>query len=89
MSADAQQASLPDAFDESLRMADVELSLEISGRRDAKGLVTFVLAGNVGRHHPGTRDVAAAFDRASFCTVLADLLTEEEDVEDTINETLR
>ena len=83
------QASPPDAFDERLRIGDVELALEISGRRDAKGLVIFALAGNVSRYHPGIRGVAAAFNRASFCTVLADLLTEEEDVEDTINETLR
>ncbi|HXC59735.1 MAG TPA: hypothetical protein VN645_10495 [Steroidobacteraceae bacterium] len=82
-------ASPPDAFDERLRIGDAELTLEISGRRDARALVIFALAGNVSRYHPGIRDVAAAFNCASFCTVLADLLTEEEDVEDTINETLR
>lgn len=83
-----QRAQL-DAFDERLHIGDAELTLEISGRRDARALVIFALAGNVSRYHPGIREVAAAFNRASFCTVLADLLTEEEDVEDAINETLR
>jgi len=85
----AMQGAQPDAFDERLRIGDAELTLEISGRRDARALVMFALAGNVSRHHSGIRDVAAALNRTSFCTVLADLLTEEEDVEDTINETLR
>jgi len=85
----AMRGSQPDTFDECLRIGDAELTLEISGRRDARALVMFALAGNVSRYHSGIRDVAAAFNRASFCTVLVDLLTEEEDVEDSINETLR
>lgn len=85
----ALQGAPPDAFDERLRIGNAELTLEISGRREARALVVFALAGNVSRYHPGIRDIAAAFNRSSFCTVLADLLTEDEDVEDAIHETLR
>ena len=85
----ALQGAQPDAFDERLRTGDAELTLEISGRRNARALVMFALAGNVSRYHPGIRAIAAALNRASVCTVLADLLSEEEDVEDAINETLR
>jgi hypothetical protein len=85
----ALQGAPPDAFDECLRIGNAELTLEISGRRDARALVLFALAGNVGRYHPGIRDIAAAFNRSSFCTVLTDLLAQDEDVEDAINETLR
>jgi putative phosphoribosyl transferase len=85
----AMQGVQPDAFVERLRIGDAELTLEISGRHGARALVMFALAGNVSRYHSGIREVAAVFNRASFCTVLADLLTEDEDVEDSINETMR
>ena len=83
------QDEAPDAFRESMRASEVELTIEVSGRRNARALVLFVLAGNVGRHHAGIRQIAATFNRASFCTVLADLMTEDEDVEDAIHEQLR
>ena len=78
-----------DAFEARVRVNEGELPIEVSGRREATGLVLFVLAGNVGRHHSGTREIAKTLNRASFCTVLADLLTEDEEVEDAIHEVLR
>jgi len=83
------RAEPADAFEARVRVDDGELPIEVSGRREATGLVLFVLAGNVGRHHAGTREIAKALNRASFCTVLADLLTEDEEVEDAIHEVLR
>lgn len=83
------QEGPPDAWQERIRAGDVELALEVGGRRNARALVLFVLAGNVGRYHAGIREIAAALNRASFCTVLADLLTEDEEVEDAIHEQLR
>lgn len=78
-----------DTIERLLPLGNGELVLEISGRRNARGLVILLLAGNVSRYHPGIREIAAAFSRASFCTVLADLLTEEEDIQDSIQESLR
>lgn len=78
-----------DTIERLLPVGNGELVLEVSGRCNARGLVMLVLAGNVSRYHPGIREIAAAFNRASFCTVLADLLTEEEDIEDSIQESLR
>lgn len=83
------QEGPPDTWQERIRAGEVELALEVGGRRNARALVLFVLAGNVGRYHTGIREIAAAFHRASFCTVLADLLTEDEEVEDAIHEQLR
>lgn len=83
------QGGPADALQERIRAGEVELTIEVSGRRNARALVLFVLAGNVGRHHAGVREIATLFNRAGFCTVLADLLTEDEDVEDAINEQLR
>jgi putative phosphoribosyl transferase len=79
----------PDAFEARIAAGNVELPAEVAGHRDAAAVVLFLLAGNIGRHHAGTRQLAAALNRASFCTVLADLLTEDEDVEDAIQEELR
>lgn len=83
------QQGPPDAWEERIRAGEVELAIGVSGRRNARALVLFALAGNVGRHHAGVQEIAAAFNRASFCTVLANLLTDDEDVEDAIHEELR
>lgn len=83
------QEAPADAWQERIRAGEVDLAVEVSGRRDARALVLFALAGNVGRHHAGVREIAAAFNRAAFCTVLADLMTEDEDVQDAVHEQLR
>jgi putative phosphoribosyl transferase len=79
----------PGAFEQRIRVGDADLTIEVAARRDAKALVLFILAGNVSRYHPAVREIAAALNRASCCTVLADLLTEDEDVEDAVHESLR
>jgi pimeloyl-ACP methyl ester carboxylesterase len=83
------QAGPPDAFEERVRAGEVELPIEVSGRRNARALVLFALAGNASRHDAGIREIAAALQRASFCTVLADLLTEQEVAADAEEQTLR
>jgi len=65
------------------------LAVEVCGTEGARALVLFVLAGNVGREHRGIRQIADRLRRAGFGTVLADLLTEEEAIEDAIGEDLR
>lgn len=65
------------------------LKIEIAGEAGARGVVLFVLAGNVGRAHRGMRQIADRLNRAGYCTVLADLLTDAEAIEDAIDEDLR
>jgi putative phosphoribosyl transferase len=82
----ALRQAQPDAWTDHIPAGEVELPVEISGRRDARALVLFALAGNVGRDDAGIRQIAAALHGASFCTVLADLLTQDEVKADAIEE---
>ena len=50
--------------------------------RSAMGLVIFAHGSGSGRHSPRNREVAAVLHRARIATLLLDLLTEEEVVED-------
>ena len=61
---------------------------EVEGAEGATSVVLFVPAGNVGPEHPGMRQIADRLRRAGHATVLADLLTPEEAIEDAIDETL-
>lgn len=65
------------------------LTVELAGIEGARALVLFVVAGNVGRDHPSIRQIADHLHRAGFATALADLLTEEEAIEDAVGEELR
>jgi putative phosphoribosyl transferase len=62
---------------------------EVDGAEGATSVVLFVPAGNVGPEHPGIRQIADRLRRAGHATVLADLLTPEEAMQDAIDETLR
>jgi dienelactone hydrolase len=85
----AEASQVADGFPDSLSCEAGPLKIEVAGEAGLGGVVLFVLAGNVGRQHRGTRQIADRLKRAGFCTVLADLLTDEEAIEDAIHEELR
>lgn len=82
-------AQRTEALPDSLACEQGTLALEIDGAETGRTLVLFVLAGNVGRQHLGNRQIAAHLRRAGHATMLADLLTAEEEVQDAIDEELR
>lgn len=55
------------------------LDADIATPPDAKGLVLFAHGSGSGRHSPRNRYVASEFNFSQMATVLADLLTEEEE----------
>jgi len=66
----------------------VSLEAEIAGWQRASALVLLIqVAGSRGR--ASTRAMANELNRASLCTVVSDLLTDEEDLQDAPSETLR
>jgi putative phosphoribosyl transferase len=76
-------------FMERVLVGGVELEAFITGVENAKGVVLFTQASGSSRYHPGFRYIAHELNRASICTVLADLLTEEEELADAENEQLQ
>ena len=66
-----------------------KLRVDVSGGTSAASVVLFVLAGNVGSQHRGIRQIADHLRRAGHATVLADLLTPEETLQDAMDEELR
>jgi putative phosphoribosyl transferase len=65
------------------------LAVEIAGAESAGAVVLFVLAGNVGPQHAGIRQIADHLRRAGHVTVLPELLTADEALQDAIEEELR
>src|SRR5690349_5896455 len=66
----------------------VSLEAEIAGWQGASALVLLIqVAGSRGR--ASTRAMANELNRASLCTVVSDLLTDEEELQDAASETLR
>src|SRR5205823_14250769 len=60
-------------------VGDVTLQAAFTLPGSARGVVAFAHGSGSGRHSPRNRDVADVLDDGSFGTVLADLLTEEEE----------
>jgi dienelactone hydrolase len=77
------------SFPTRLRCENGELGLEIAGLEGARGIVLFVLAAPADRMHKGMRQIADHLRRAGLCTVMADLLTDDEAIQDAIEEDLR
>ncbi|MEV4188246.1 hydrolase, partial [Streptosporangium canum] len=59
--------------------ADVVLEADIAVPRPAHGMVLFAHGSGSSRHSPRNRHVAGELQRAGLATVLADLLTPEEE----------
>jgi len=58
---------------------DVTLQATFTRPGDARGVVAFAHGSGSGRHSPRNRHVADVLNQGGFATVLADLLTEEEE----------
>src|SRR5207248_11519355 len=58
---------------------DVTLRATCTRPGDARGVVAFAHGSGSGRHSPRNRYVADVLNQGGFATVLADLLTEEEE----------
>ncbi|MGH9647107.1 MAG: alpha/beta fold hydrolase [Bryobacteraceae bacterium] len=67
---------------EQIRVGGARLEAHITGAEGGKGLVLFAQASGSHRYHPSNRYLAHQLNRASICTVLADLLTEDEELAD-------
>lgn len=70
-------------------VGDVHLDADVGTPRVAHGLVVFAHGSGSSRHSPRNRLVAARLDEAGFVTVLADLLTPDEEAVDTVTGALR
>ncbi|MEU7889578.1 dienelactone hydrolase family protein [Microbispora bryophytorum] len=75
----------------SVRMpvGDVVLDADVTVPRQARGAVLFAHGSGSGRHSPRNRYVARELQRAGLATVLADLLTAEEERVDAVTGHLR
>jgi dienelactone hydrolase len=60
-------------------VGDVKLEATVTVPPDGRGVVVFAHGSGSGRHSPRNRYVAAVLDHAGFATVLADLLTADEE----------
>jgi dienelactone hydrolase len=58
---------------------DAELAATVNAPDDGRGVVLFAHGSGSGRHSPRNRYVAEVLNEAGFATVLADLLTPEEE----------
>jgi dienelactone hydrolase len=67
----------------------VALDADLTVPHDAKGIVVFAHGSGSGRHSPRNRAVAEVLNARQFATLLADLLTEEEEKEDLKTRRLR
>src|SRR5947208_11038695 len=63
-------------------VSDVTLEADVAVAEPAVGVVLFAHGSGSGRHSPRNRYVAEELQRAGLATVLADLLTGEEEIAD-------
>jgi len=69
-------------FSERIRVDEIELAIEVAVPKDTRALVLFACVSGTSRYNPRNRYVADVLNKASLCTILADLLTEEEELAD-------
>jgi dienelactone hydrolase len=67
----------------------VSLPADIDLPADARGIVLFAHGSGSSRHSPRNRQVARALNDAAIATILIDLLSEEEEIEDARTAALR
>jgi len=72
-----------------IRLGQIELGADISIPERARGLVLFAHGSGSSRHSPRNRYVAQFLNRGALATVLTDLLTEDEEAEDSVTARLR
>ena len=84
-----EEAPRPKRFTTPIPVDGIELAAEIAVPDDPAGLVLFAHARGSGRYDPRNHYVADVFNRGALCTVLTDLLTEEEELADIETEELR
>ena len=77
----------PDRYVTHIHAEGIRLEAEIAGWRDASALVLLVQASG-SRSRASTRFMANELNRAGLCTVVADLLTDEEELQDAEAEVL-
>jgi len=70
-------------------VSDVTLEADVAVAEPAVGVVLFAHGSGSGRHSPRNRYVAEEFQHAGLATVLADLLTREEEIADARSGTYR
>jgi putative phosphoribosyl transferase len=70
----------PRSLNHRIAFDKIELSASVTGREGAAGVVLFAHASGSGRFHPANRYIAHELQRASLCTIQADLLTEDEEL---------
>jgi putative phosphoribosyl transferase len=77
-------AHFPDVETKPVRIParGVELNADLTIPPEARGIVAFAHGSGSGRHSPRNRYVAEILNRYKFATLLADLLTEEEEIVD-------
>jgi dienelactone hydrolase len=73
----------------SIPAADVALEADLAVPDDAQGIVLFAHGSGSSRHSPRNRMVAERLHQAGLATVLADLLTDEEEAYDRATAALR
>src|SRR5271169_100901 len=73
----------------SVPVGEVDLAADLSIPRGATGLVLFAHGSGSSRHSPRNRHVAEVLNRGSIATILADLLTEDEEAVDRFSAALR
>jgi pimeloyl-ACP methyl ester carboxylesterase len=76
------QTSRPASVEERISVGDVELGAYISGLENARGIVLFPMASGSLRFHPSYRYLAQKLHGGGIGTILADLLTEDEELRD-------
>ena len=75
--------------DTEIPAGDVQLQATVAVPDDRRGAVVFAHGSGSGRHSPRNRYVAEVLNQGGFATVLADLLTEEEEKVDLRTRKLR
>jgi putative phosphoribosyl transferase len=65
---------------ERIPVGGIELEAVVTEAENAQGVVLLSTASGASRYHPSYRCIAQELQRGSLCTVLTDLLTEEEDL---------
>jgi putative phosphoribosyl transferase len=76
-------------FSERIRVDGIELAIDVAVPKDALALALFACVSGTSRFNPRNRYLAGVLNQGNLGTVLADLLTEEEELADMRSEALQ